>query len=286
MPLRPARRPVLRPLPRPAPRVRPRRPSLPPAAARRAAALACALLLAGGCTTVGVSADRVTEGRALAAAELRAAALTDGDLGPGYIVTVMTPGHGETGPADGREVTDLPACQPVLDAVTPANAAVAAGQGGSPAPAGPDLPIAETDLSVATAADPRGSVYAGLLAYRPGRAAELRRQVEQVLASCGSFTSTTATGHGAAGGRKGVPARHRLSRVDTPTTGGADAVTGFTLTNESGGVTLTQRAVLARVGSVLAVFSTVGVGAEPASAPDERVVRQQVAKLRAAQRGG
>ncbi|MET9617699.1 hypothetical protein [Kitasatospora indigofera] len=283
MPLRPARRPVLRPLLRSALRVRP---PLPPAAVRRAAALAGALVLTCGCTTVGVSADRVAEGRTLAAAELRAAALTDEDLGPGYIVTVMTPGHGETGPADGREVTDLPACQPVLDAVTPANAAVAAGQGGTPAPAGPDRPVAETDLSVATAADPKGSVYAGLLAYRPGRAAELRRQVEQVLASCGSFTSTTATGHGAAGGRKGVPARHRLSRVDTPTTGGADAVTGFTLTNESGGVALTQRAVLARVGSVLAVFSTVGVGAEPASAPDERVVRQQVAKLRAAQRGG
>ncbi|MFC9325440.1 hypothetical protein [Kitasatospora sp. NPDC057015] len=280
MPLRPARRPAPGPSPTPAPPAGPCR--RPPG--RTAAALAGLLLLVSGCATVGVSADRVGEGRALTAAELRAAALTDGDLGPGRIVTVMTPGHGETGPADGREVTDVPACQPVLDAVTPANAA--GRSGGSSPTADRDQPLAETDLSVATAADPKGSVYAGLLAYRPGRAAELRRRLEEVLAGCESFTSTTATGHGAPGGRKGVPARHRLSRVDTPTTGGADAVTGFTLTNESGGVTLTQRAVLARVGSVLAVFSTVGVGAEPAAEPDERVVRQQVAKLRAAQRSG
>lgn len=257
MPLRPAPRPVRS-----------------PARHSALATVAGLLLLVTGCTTVGTpSADLADDGRELTAAELRAAALTDGDLGPGYIVTVMTPGHGETGPADGREVTDVPACQPVLDAVTPAGPA---GQGGGPA--------AETDLSVARAVDPKGSVYAGLLGYRPGRAGELQARVEQVLAGCGSFTSTTAGVRGVPATRKGVPARHRLSRADTPTTGGADAVTGFTLTNESGGVTLTQRALLARVGSVIAVFSTVGVGAEPATAPDERVVRQQVAKLRAAQR--
>ncbi|MFD0347782.1 hypothetical protein ACFQ0M_20720 [Kitasatospora aburaviensis] len=46
---------------------------------------------------------------------------------------------------------------------------------------------------------------------------------------------------------------------------------------------LSQRAVVVRVGQVLAVFTTVGVGARPAAAPDERIVRQQAAKLRAAQ---
>ena len=250
---------------------------VPTAPARAVAALTVAALLAAGCTTVGVSADRAGPGRELTAADLRAAALAGRDLGPGYVVTVMTPGHGETGPADGREVTDLTACQPVLDVLTlPAPAGRGAGQGAGPA--------AETDLSVTTAADQKGGVYAGLLGYRPGRARELLGQLEQVLERCGSFSSTTAAPRGVTAGRRGVAARHRLSRADTPTLGGADGVTGFTLTNESGGVTLTQRAVLARVGSVLAVFSTVGVGAEPAALPDERVVRQQVAKLRAAQR--
>lgn len=63
-------------------------------------------------------------------------------------------------------------------------------------------------------------------------------------------------------------------------------MTGFTLTSESGSVVLAQRAVVARVGPVLAVLTTVGVGAEPAPVPDERIVRQQVAKLRAAQAHG
>ncbi|WP_371481118.1 hypothetical protein [Kitasatospora sp. NBC_00315] len=254
-----------------------RRAARRPAPGHRVAAALGLLVLTTGCAVVGVDADRagrVGPERGLSAAELRAAALGDADLGPGYVVTVMTPGHGERGPADGREVTDLPACQPVLDAVT------AAGP-----PGRSTGPAAETDLSVARPADPTGSVYVGLLGHRPGLAAQLQTRVEQVLDRCGSFTSTTAAGGGAASGRRPVSARHRLGRADTPTTEGADAVTGFTLTNESGGVTLTQRAVLARVGSVLAVFSTVGVGAEPAAVPDERIVRQQLARLRAAQRG-
>ncbi|MFI6445452.1 hypothetical protein [Kitasatospora sp. NPDC050543] len=255
MPLRPSRRPAL--------------------------ALAAALLLTTGCAAAGSSsadragsssADRAGASRELSAAELRAAALGDSDMGPGYTVTVMTPGHGETGRSGEREAADLPACQPVLDAVTPANPA--------------SRPVAETDLSVAAASDPKGSVYAGLLAYGPGRATQLQAELERVLGQCTAFSSAApAAGKGGATGRQGGRTRHRLSRDDAPTPGGADGVTGFTLTNESGTAVLSQRAVLVRVGSVLAVFSTVGVGAEPATVPDERVVRQQVAKLRAAQAG-
>ncbi|MFF2043287.1 hypothetical protein ACFVVX_22985 [Kitasatospora sp. NPDC058170] len=243
--------------------------------------LGCVLLAAVGCTTVDGSADRAGAGRELSAAELRAAAVADGDLGAGYTVTVMTPGHGETGSGGGREVSDVAACQPLLDAVTPA-----AGAGGaSPSPGastGAAHPTAETDLSVARAADPRGGVYGGLLAYPAGRAAQLQGDLEKLFGPCAAFTST-APAPPTDKGRKGVRTKHRLSRDDTPTPGGADAVTGFTLTNESGAVVLSQRAVLTRVGPVLAVFTTVGVGAEQATAPDERIVRQQVAKLRAAQ---
>ncbi|MEU6233583.1 hypothetical protein [Kitasatospora sp. NPDC047058] len=249
--------------------LRPSRPSAP--------AVVCALLLAAGCTTVGGSADRAGPARELSAAELRAAAVADADLGPGYTVTVMTPGHGETGSGGAREVADLPACQPLLDAVTPA---VSVG-GTSPTP-GPGDPYTETDLSVARAADPRGGVYGGLLGYRPGRAAQLQEGLEELFDACASFTST-APAPPSDRNRKGVRTKHRLTRDDTPTLGGAEAVTGFTLTNESGSVVLSQRAVVARVGPALAVFTTVGVGAEPAPAPDERIVRQQVAKLRAAQ---
>ncbi|MFJ2776189.1 MULTISPECIES: hypothetical protein [unclassified Kitasatospora] len=244
---------------------------------RPSVAVLVSVLLAAGCTTVGRSADQAGAGRELSAAELRAAAVADGDLGPGYTVTVMTPGHGETGSGGGREVSDTPACQPLLDVVTPA---VAAG-GGSASP-GPGRPYAETDLSVARAADPRGGVYGGLLGYRAGRAAQLLAELEKLFGPCASFAST-APPPPAEKGKRGVRTRHRLGRDDTPTHGGADTVTGFTLTNESGTVTLSQRAVLARVGPVLAVFTTVGVGAGPAAAPDERIVRQQVAKLRAAQ---
>ncbi|MFE2723735.1 hypothetical protein [Kitasatospora sp. NPDC059327] len=250
----------------------PRRPS--------AAVAVGVLLLAVGCTTVGGSADRVRPARELSAAELRAAAVADADLGAGYTVTVMTPGHGETGAGGGREVSDLPACQPLLDAVTPA---VTAG-GGTPSP-GPADPYAETDLSVARAADPRGGVYGGLLGYRAGRAAQLQAELEKLFGPCASFVST-APPPPAEKSRKPVRTRHRLIRDDTPTPGGADAVTGFTLTSESGTVALSQRAVVARVGPALAVLTTVGVGAEPAAAPDERIVRQQVVKLRAAQTRG
>ncbi|MET9399578.1 hypothetical protein [Kitasatospora sp. NPDC002965] len=241
-----------------------------------------ALLLATGCATVDGSADRARgggPGRELSAAELRAAVVTDADLGPGYTVTVMTPGHGETGSGGGREVADLPVCQPLLDAVTPAVAA-----GAASAPPGPAAPYAETDLGVARAADPEGSVYGGLLGYRGDRAARLQAELGGLFGPCADFTST-APPPPAEKGRKEVRTRHRLSRNDTPTPGGADAVTGFTLTNESGSVVLAQRAVLARVGPALVVFSTVGVGPAPAPEPDGRIVGQQVAKLRAAQKG-
>ncbi|MGW6918167.1 hypothetical protein ACWGB8_30790 [Kitasatospora sp. NPDC054939] len=241
-----------------------------------ALALGCALLLAAGCTTVAPSADRAAAGgRELTAAELRAAAVTDGGLGPGYTVTVLKPGHGETA-GGGREVSDLPDCQPLLDAVTP---------GARPAVGG-DRPYAETELSVARAADPRGSVYGGLLAYREGRAERLREELERLLGRCGSFTSTApGPPEKGAAARRGVRARHHVVQHDTPTPGGADAALGFTLTNESGSVVLAQRVVLVRVGPVVAVFSTVGVGAEPAAVPDERIVGQQAAGLRAAQAG-
>ncbi|MER7754381.1 hypothetical protein [Kitasatospora sp. NPDC097643] len=240
----------------------------------------CALLLAVGCTTVdGASVDRAAPGRELSAAELRAAALTDADLGAGYTVTVMTPGHGDTGTGAGREVADVPACQPLLDAVTPAGSA-----GAAPASPAPGYPYAETDLSVARAADPRGGVYGGLLGYRSGRAAGLQGELERLFGPCASFTSTASAPPAEKQGRREpIRTRHRLRREDTPTPGGADAATGFTLTNESGTAVLSQRAVLARVGPVLAVFTTFGVATEPATAPDERIVRQQVAKLRAAQ---
>ncbi|MEV6974396.1 hypothetical protein [Kitasatospora sp. NPDC093806] len=243
------------------------------------------LFLAAGCGAPGSgSADRAPDGRPareLSAAELRAAAVTDADLGPGFTVTVVNPGHGETGPGAGREVADKPVCQPLLDAVTPAGAAVGATVG-----PGQATPYAETDLGVAQAADPAGSLYGGLLGYRGDRAERLRAELEGLFGPCAEFVSTSPPPPAEKG--KGVGptrTRHRLSRNDTPTPEGADGATGFTLTNESGSAVLAQRAVLARVGPALVVFSTVGVGAEPAPAPDERVVRRQVAKLRAAQRG-
>lgn len=250
----------------------PLRPAVP--APGRLFVPACALLLAG-CTTVAPSADRAAAARELSAAELRAAAVTDGDLGPGYTVTVLKPGHGETGPAGGREVSDRPECQPLLDAVTPTAGPTTAGAG----------PYAETGLSVARAVDPRGGVYGGLLAYRDGGAQRLLADLEGLAGRCGGFTST-APGppeRKGAGAAREVRARHRVDRHDTPTPGGADGATGFTLTNESGAVSLAQRVVLVRVGSVLVVLSTVGVGAERPAAPDERIVRQQTARLRAAQ---
>ncbi|WP_043468363.1 hypothetical protein [Kitasatospora sp. MBT66] len=271
---------------------RPARPSGPlPATQQRAVPplavplLAGALLLAAGCAApAGGSSDRAAApARELSAAELRAAAVTDAELGPGFTVTVIAPGHGETGPDGGRETADKPVCQPLLDAVAPAaGPAKAARASASPAPVSA-VPYAETDLSVALAADPSGSLYGGLLGYRGDRAAKLQAELEGLFAPCAEFGST-APPPPADRSRGTTRTGHRLSRNDTPTPEGADAATGFTLTNESGAVVLAQRAVLARVGPALVMFSTVGVGAEPAPAPDERVVRHQVAKLRAAQK--
>ncbi|MET8697749.1 hypothetical protein ABZW10_02555 [Kitasatospora sp. NPDC004723] len=263
------------PVPHPAPR--------PP----RPLFLAAALLLAAGCAApAGESADRASSTappRELSAAELRAAAVTEADLGPGFTVTVITPGRGATGPDGGREAADKPACQPLLDSVAPAPAAGRAGASAS-APPVSAVPSAETDLSVALAGDPAGSLYGALLGYPGDRAARLHAELEGLFGPCAEFAST-APPPPAEKGRGATRTVHRLSRNDTPTPEGADAATGFTLTNESGSVVLAQRAVLARVGPALVVFSTVGVGAEPAPAPDERVVRRQVARLRAAQRG-
>ncbi|MFJ2576419.1 hypothetical protein [Kitasatospora aureofaciens] len=249
--------------------------------ARPSAALLWALLLATGCTTVGgPSVDRAAPGRELSAAELRAAAVADADLGSGYTVTVMTPGHGDTGAGAGRELADAPACQPLLDAVAPGG-----GAGPGSATPGPGLPYAETDLSVARAADPKGAAYGALVGYRAGRAAQVQAELEKLFGPCATFSST-APPPPAEKGKRGAQAthtRHRLAQADTPTPEGADAATGFTLTNESGTAVLSQRAVLTRVGPALAVFTTFGVATEPAGAPDERIVRQQVAKLRAAQ---
>ncbi|MGE7432450.1 hypothetical protein [Kitasatospora sp. NPDC001175] len=229
--------------------------------------LSCALLaLAAGCATVAPSSDRVP--RLLTADQLRAAAVTDGDLGHGYSVTLMAPGRQTAQGAD-RQTSDVAACQPVLDAMAPGKAASG--------------PIAETDLGVALAADPAGSVYAGLLAFEPGRAADIQGELDRVLAQCGSFTST-ARSAGPAGGKGAVVrTRHRLSRIDTPTPEGADGASAFTLTNESDATSLVQRALLARAGTVLAVFTTVGAGGNPAPAPDQGLVQAQVAKLREAQ---
>ncbi|MFD8317927.1 hypothetical protein [Kitasatospora purpeofusca] len=271
-------------VPRPA---RTPRPSRPPAPLLAAPLVAGALLLAGGCAApAGGSADRAAAApaRELSAAELRAAAVTDAELGPGFTVTVIAPGHGETGPDGGRETADKPVCQPLLDAVAPAaGPAKAARASASPAPVSA-VPYAETDLSVALAADPSGSLYGGLLGYRGDRAARLQAELEGLFAPCAEFSST-APPPPADRSRGATRTGHRLSRNDTPTPEGADAATGFTLTNESGAVVLAQRAVMARVGPALVVFSTVGVGAELAPVPDERVVRHQVAKLRAAQKG-
>ncbi|WP_441245755.1 hypothetical protein [Kitasatospora sp. McL0602] len=221
------------------------------------------VVLATGCTTVTASADRAAAPRELTAAQLRSAAVTDAELGAGYTVTLMTPGPANPGEGADRETADVPACQPVLDAVAPANPA--------------NGPAAETDLSVARAAQPGGGLYTGLLAFAPGRAAAVQAALEKVLGQCTVFTSAA---------RKGGHSRHRLTRADTPTVEGADGVTAFTLTNESGATVLSQHAVLARTGTALAVFSTVGTGKEPAPAPDTHIVTTQVGKLRQAQTAG
>ncbi|MDH6580131.1 hypothetical protein [Kitasatospora sp. MAP5-34] len=231
---------------------------------------ALCLVLTAGCTTVGGSADQAAASRELTAAQLRAAVLSDADLGAGYTVTVMTPSPGAAAADTGRETADVPACQPVLDAVAQTNPAAG--------------PLAETDLSVTSAAAPEAGVYAGLLAFQAGRAATIQTDLDKVLAQCTAFTSTGSGGKGVSAAHQGVRTRHRLTRLDTPTPEGADGATAFTLTNESGTGTLLQRALLARTGTALAVFSTVGSGKEQAAAPDDKVVRTQLAKLRTAQR--
>ncbi|MFE9422212.1 hypothetical protein ACFYNO_04515 [Kitasatospora sp. NPDC006697] len=140
--------------------------------------------------------------------------------------------------------------------------------------------MAEADLTVARTAAPRTPLYLGLLAYPAGRAAALGTELDRVLAQCTSFTSTVP----------GTPGRtrHQLSREplpsgDTPTDGGADSLTGFTLLSGDGATALAQRAEVARVGTVLAVLSTVGTAKEPAAGPDPAVLTAQARRLRAAQ---
>ncbi|MEU2627195.1 hypothetical protein [Kitasatospora sp. NPDC007106] len=244
---------------------------------RPTALLCCAALFAaGGCTTVSASADRVPKpaGHVLDAAALRAAAVTGADLGSGWTVTVAAPEQGSAAPRAAREVADVPECQPVLDLLAPAGARSG--------------PLAEADLSAARAGRPRETVHAGLFAFEPGRAELVRSALDRLFPRCRAFRSTPAAGpvRGLAG--KGAPAKpvpvlHRLQRSDAALPEGVDAVTAFTLTDESGGSAVTRRAVVVRVGAALALFVTLGGAREPVPAPDERLVRMQAVRLRAAQ---
>ncbi|GAA1272855.1 hypothetical protein GCM10009665_70970 [Kitasatospora nipponensis] len=264
-----------------------RRPVLPPPLT---ALVLAALVPAAGCATVGPApaGDRVTAAvapRALSAAELRGAAVTGSDLGAGYTVSLLGPGQpapsGSSGAAQ-RQVADVPACQPVLDAVGPADPGAA--------------PQAEADLSVLRVAAPSSAgagagavpLYTALLGYPAGRPAVLQTTLDQALARYTAFTSAPADPKAVTPTARGARTGHQLERADAPTPEGADAVTAFTLTSgpatgEGGGPALTQRAVVVRVGTVLAVFSTVGTAKEPAAVPDPVVVRAQTRKLRAAQ---
>ncbi|MCU7824404.1 hypothetical protein [Kitasatospora sp. DSM 101779] len=246
---------------------------------RPTALLCCTVLLAAaGCTTVSASADRVprSAGRTLDAAALRAAAVTAADLGDGWTVTVAAPERGSAAPPAARLLADVPACQPVLDALAPAGARSG--------------PLAQTDLSASRAGRPRETVNAGLLAFGPGGAERVRSALDQLLSRCTVFRSTPPAGpaRGVGVGGKGAAAKpvsvlHRLQRSDAAVPEGVDAMTAFTLTDESGGSARSRRAVVARVGTALALFSTLGTAGDPAPAPDERLVRAQAVRLRAAQ---
>ncbi|MFJ5232864.1 hypothetical protein ACIQBJ_23570 [Kitasatospora sp. NPDC088391] len=183
------------------------------------------------------------------AAGVRALAVTDGELAPGWRVTLMQPGQNDI--SSPPQTADNPACQPVLDALTPSK-----GDAG---------PLAEADLDIAREGDTPASLYTAILAFRPGRAAAVHAGLERVLDRCRDFTSSTG--------------RHRLARLDTPTPEGADAVTAFTLTNETGGTSFAQRALVARTGNVLTVFTTLDPEGRPAPEPDREVVRAQLAKV-------
>ncbi|WP_099899763.1 hypothetical protein [Streptomyces sp. TLI_171] len=211
-----------------------------------------ALALTAGCAAAppAPSADRAgTPAAGYDAAAVRALAVTDADLAAGWHVTVMQPGQSDI--SSPPETADVPACQPVLDALTPSKGAAG--------------PLAEADLDIAREGDSPASVYTAILAFRPGRAAAVHAGLDQVLDRCRAFGS-------AAG-------RHLLTRLDTPTPGGADAATAFTLTNETGGATFAQRALVTRTGDVLTVFTTLDAEGRPAPEPDREVVRAQLEKL-------
>ncbi|MCX4748591.1 hypothetical protein OG455_24250 [Kitasatospora sp. NBC_01287] len=233
---------------------------------RPAVLLLLPVLAAGGCATVKpTAADQAPPARVLTAAELRAAAVGPADLGAGYTVTVLNPGQAVQPQGAERQLADVPACQPVLDAIGPADPAA--------------QPQAETDLTAIGPGTAKVPLYTALLGYPAGRSAVLQSALEAVLAQCADFTS------GVAGGAAAARTRHQLVRADTPTPGGADGATAFTLTSgpQAGGPVLSQRAAVVRVGTALAVFSTVGTAKEAAAVPDPAVVLAQTRKLRAAQ---
>ncbi|MFC8718343.1 hypothetical protein [Kitasatospora sp. NPDC057198] len=214
-----------------------------------------ALALTAGCAAAppDPSADRAADASAATpeydAAAVRALGVTEAELAPGWHVTRMQPGQNDI--SSPPETADIPACQPVLDALTPSKGAAG--------------PLAETDLDIAREGDDRASLYTAVLAFRPGRAAAVHTGIDRVLDHCRAFTSTAG--------------RHLLTRLDTPTPEGADAATAFTLTNESDGTTIAQRALVTRTGDVLAVFTTLDATGHPAPEPDAGVVRAQLAKL-------
>ncbi|MEU3495273.1 hypothetical protein [Kitasatospora cineracea] len=231
---------------------------LPALAAPTALALA---LAAAGCTgaprppstdaavTAAAASAGSPAGPEYDAVAVRALAVTDADLAPGWHVTLMQPGRNDI--SSPPQTADAPACQPVLDALTPSKGAAG--------------PLAETDLEIARAGDTPASLYTAVLAFRPGRAAAVHSGLDRVLDRCRAFTSTAG--------------RHLLTRLDTPTPGGADAATAFTLTNETGGTTIVQRALVTRTGDLLAVFTTLDATGHPAPEPDRDVVAAQLARF-------
>ncbi|MFJ5880922.1 hypothetical protein [Kitasatospora cineracea] len=237
------------------------RPLPAPAALAAPAVLAALALAAAGCTGAprppaadAAAATAAAPGGSSAgpeydAAAVRALAVTDADLAPGWHVTLMQPGQNDI--SSPPQTADTPACQPVLDALTPSKGAAG--------------PLAETDLGIARDGDAPAALYTAVLAFRPGRAAAVHSGLDRVLDRCRAFTSTAG--------------RHLLTRLDTPTPGGADAATAFTLTDETGGTTIVQRALVTRTGDLLAVFTTLDATGHPAPEPDRGVVAAQLAKL-------
>ncbi|MDI2127456.1 hypothetical protein [Yinghuangia seranimata] len=204
-------------------------------------------------SVVGAPGQAAEAGASLAPEALPGVRLVQADLPPGWSI-------GEKATDDDTGRTERPECQPFADLMT--------GSGAGVAPTG----YGAVGLVADGKEDALFSI--SMRTYRPGDAPALFDAARAALAACPDFRARDA---------QGVTTGYAVAMQDAPDLG--DQALRGTIAVSLRGNTFTLPSTFVRSGNVVVQFSAFDPGGpEPAAVPDA-IVRAQLAKLAAAERG-